>query len=433
MALVLSWKPRSTLIMDKIKRSLPTAITSLVVGLALSITLIYSLLLLAYSWLVEDNIFNRLVASEAAYIQKVYSEQGQISQPQSSFITLHRDWQNVPNVIVQKHQLKPSQIEFSLDDGRTLHINKFFLGNDEYVLLADVAGIEVGRDYLPNVISWLVVTAIVFASIVSVFAFFMAKKLTRPIKLLADEVSQFSVKSPPRSFAHRYPNNELRTLAKTIEQSFSQLQSALIREVNFTRDVSHEIRTPISVVKNIVSNNQHIKQLNENEFEQVTRANFELEKVTHTLLALARNESSEVRKVNLTEMLESTLLHHFDLNHSDKGKALQVELQLAENVTQEANPNLVQILLNNVLSNIVQYSNEAEVFISLTNKAMSFSNQTEELVPNQPKRQGVKSVSSTGIGQGLNLIERICEKNNWRLDAKYQKGIFTLEISFSSI
>lgn len=151
MALVLSWKPRSTLIMDKIKRSLPTAITSLVVGLALSITLIYSLLLLAYSWLVEDNIFNRLVASEAAYIQKVYSEQGQISQPQSSFITLHRDWQNVPNVIVQKHQLKPSQIEFSLDDGRTLHINKFFLGNDEYVLLADVAGIEVGRDYLPNV------------------------------------------------------------------------------------------------------------------------------------------------------------------------------------------------------------------------------------------------------------------------------------------
>lgn len=261
----------------------------------------------------------------------------------------------------------------------------------------------------------------------------MAKKLTRPIKLLADEVSQFSVKSPPRSFAHRYPNNELRTLAKTIEQSFSQLQSALIREVNFTRDVSHEIRTPISVVKNIVSNNQHIKQLNENEFEQVTRANFELEKVTHTLLALARNESSEVRKVNLTEMLESTLLHHFDLNHSDKGKALQVELQLAENVTQEANPNLVQILLNNVLSNIVQYSNEAEVFISLTNKAMSFSNQTEELVPNQPKRQGVKSVSSTGIGQGLNLIERICEKNNWRLDAKYQKGIFTLEISFSSI
>jgi signal transduction histidine kinase len=221
-------------------------------------------------------------------------------------------------------------------------------------------------------------------------------------------------------------------LANTIEQCFSQLQSALIRERNFTRDVSHEIRTPISVVKNIVSNNQHVKQISESEFEQVTRANFDLEKVTHTLLALARNESSKVYEINLTEMLENTLLHHFELNHSEKGKALQIDLQLAENVKQIANPNLVQILLNNVLSNIVQYSNEAEVNITLTNNAMSFSNQTEELVPTQPNRQGVKSISSTGIGQGLNLIERICKKNNWRLNAKYQKGIFTLDVSFST-
>jgi signal transduction histidine kinase len=418
--------------MNKMKRSLPTAITSLVVGLALSITLIYSLLLLAYSWLVEDNIFNRLVASEAAYIEQIYSEQGQIVQPRSSFMTLHKNWQKVPNIIIQQHQLKPSQIEFSLDDGRTLHINKFVLANDEYVLLADVAGLEVGRDYLPSVISWLVVIAILLASIVSVMAFIIAKKLTRPIKLLADEVSQFSVLSPTPSFVRRYPDNELRTLANTIEQCFSQLQSALIRERNFTRDVSHEIRTPISVVKNIVSNNQHVKQISESEFEQVTRANFDLEKVTHTLLALARNESSKVYEINLTEMLENTLLHHFELNHSEKGKALQIDLQLAENVKQIANPNLVQILLNNVLSNIVQYSNEAEVNITLTNNAMSFSNQTEELVPTQPNRQGVKSISSTGIGQGLNLIERICEKNNWRLNANYQKGIFTLEISFST-
>jgi hypothetical protein len=151
--------------MNKMKRSLPTAITSLVVGLALSITLIYSLLLLAYSWLVEDNIFNRLVASEAAYIEQIYSEQGQIVQPRSSFMTLHKNWQKVPNIIIQQHQLKPSQIEFSLDDGRTLHINKFVLANDEYVLLADVAGLEVGRDYLPSVISWLVVIAILLCFI----------------------------------------------------------------------------------------------------------------------------------------------------------------------------------------------------------------------------------------------------------------------------
>lgn len=427
MVLVSSWKHKR---MEKIKRSLPTAITYLVVGLSLSITLVYSLLLLAYSWLVEDNIFNRLVSSEAAFIEQSYVGDGQVPMPRSSFMTLHKNWQGVPNVIVEQHKIKPTQIEYSLPDGRTIHLKKFTLGDDEFVLLADVASIEVGRDYLPNVITWLIVIAIIFALIVSTVVYLMAKKLTKPIKDLADEVSQLSIESSPRTFAQRYPNNELRILASTIEQSFTQLKEALSREVNFTRDVSHEIRTPISVVKNIVSNNHSSKQISATEFEQVAQASFELEKVTHTLLALARNESSQVSEVNLTDMIEQSLLHHFELNNSEKGQALQIELQLKDNVQQLVNSNLFQILLNNVLSNIIQYSTQPEVQITLTNKGMSFKNQTSELVPNQPQRQGVKSVSSNGIGQGLNLIERICEKSGWSLDANYQHGVFYLAIHF---
>lgn len=427
MVLVSSWKHSQ---MEKFKRSLPTAITYLVVGLALTITLIYSFLLLAYSWMVEDNIFNRMVTSEVAFIEQYYADNGQVPQPRTSFMTLHKNWQDVPSVIVEKHKIKPTQIEYSLAGGKTVHLKKFTLGGDEYVLLADVAGIEVGRDYLPNVIIWLIVIAAFFAFIVSTVVYFMVKKLTKPIKNLADEVSQLSIKTSPSSFSQRYPNNELRTLASTIEQSFTQLKEALIREVNFTRDVSHEIRTPISVVKNIVSNNHSSKQINANEFDQVAQASFELEKVTHTLLALARNESSQVSEVILTDMIEQTLLHHFELNNSEKGQALQIELQLQENVTRLVNPNLFQILLNNVLSNIIQYSTQPEVQITLTNKGMSFRNHTAGLVPNQPQRQGVKSVSSNGIGQGLNLIERICEKSGWTLEANYQHGVFSLNIHF---
>lgn len=416
--------------MEKIKRSLPTAITYLVVGLALTITLIYSFLLLAYSWMVEDNIFNRMVTSEVAFIEQYYADNGQIPEARTSFMTLHKNWQDVPSVIVEKHKIKPTQIEFSLADGKTVHLKKFTLGGDEYVLLADVASIEVGRDYLPNVITWLIVIAALFALIVSSVVYFMVKKLTKPIKELADEVSQLSIGTSPRLFAQSYPNNELRTLASTIEQSFIQLKEALIREVNFTRDVSHEIRTPISVVKNIISNNHNSKQINSNEYEQIAQASFELEKVTHTLLALARNESSQVSEVNLTDMIEQILLHHFELNNSEKGRALQIELQLKENVARLINPNLFQILLNNVLSNIIQYSTQPEVQITLTNKGMSFKNQTADLVPSQPQRQGVKSVSSNGIGQGLNLIERICEKSGWSLKANYENGVFSLDIHF---
>ncbi len=418
--------------MDKIQRSLPSAITYLVVGLALTLTVIYSLLILTYSWIVEDNIFNRLVASEANYIEQQFLQTNKVPPPRAGFITLHKNWYGVPDKIANGYALNPKKVEYSLDNDRSLHVKVFELGGSDYVLLADVAGFEVSRDYLPNVIIWLVAFSTFLAFIVSVVAYLIAKKITNPIKILAADVSHFNANSIPKDFAISYPNNELRTLATKIEQSFSQLQAALKREVNFTRDVSHEIRTPISVVKNVLSNYQKSQTLTSEEFEQIYRANFELEKITHTLLALARNESSETTNVNLTELIENTLLQHFELNHSDKGQALELTLQLEENVRHTVNKNLVQILLNNVLSNIVQYATNTHVTISLNSVGMSFKNHTTELVPNQPQRSGTKSFSSTGIGQGLNLIERICETNGWKMKADYQHGKFKLHIFFSS-
>ncbi len=389
-------------------------------------------MLLGYSWIVEDNIFNRLAASEANYIQEKYKETGKVVAPRSHFMTLHKNWHGVPKIVLQRYKVKPSQIEFSLKDGRTLHINIFKLGKTEFVLLADVAGFEVGRDYLPNVIMWLIGISILLALLISTVGYFIANRLTRPIKALADEVSLLSVESSLQTFAARYPNNELRTLAIKIEQSFSQLQEALKREVNFTRDVSHEIRTPLSVIKNIMSNNQQAQQITSDEYVQIYRANYELEKITHTLLALAQNESNQLSPVNLTELIENTLLQHFELNNSEKGQALEIDLKVAEDVIQTVNQNLVQILLNNVLSNIVQYANEPKVLLTLTQSGMTFKNHTSELVPNQPLQQGVKGFSSTGIGQGLNLIERICQLNYWTLKADYQSGIFKLDIVFKN-
>ncbi|MEW6984332.1 histidine kinase dimerization/phospho-acceptor domain-containing protein [Colwelliaceae bacterium 6471] len=416
--------------MDKIQRSLPTAITYLVVGLAVTLTVIYSLLILAYSWMVEDNIFNRLVASEATYIEQTFQKTGTVPSPRSGFITLHKNWETVPNQVIRGYALNPQKIEYTLDNDRTVHIKVVELDSTDYVLLADVAGFEVSRDYLPTVIVWLIAVASLLALIVSALAYLIAKRITKPIKVLADEVSQFSVNSTPNNFALSYPNNELRTLATKIEQSFSQLQAALKREVNFTRDVSHEIRTPISVIKNVISNYQKSETLSGEEFDQIYRANFELEKITHTLLALARNESSQTASVNLTELIENTVLQHFELNHSNKGQALSLELQLEENVFQTVNQNLAQILLNNVLSNIVQYATKTHVNISLSTDGMSFKNDTAELVPNQPQKSGVKGFSSTGIGQGLNLIERICETSGWKMKTDYQQGEFNLHIYF---
>lgn len=418
--------------MANTQSSLPASITRLVVVLALSITLIYSLLILLYSWLVEDNIFNRLVASEAAYITENYQQQGLIPKPRSGFMSLHKDWAGVPEPIVNGYKIKPSRIEYTLEDNVTLHMQVMMLGDTEYVLLADVNAFEVSRDYLPNVIVWMIIFALVCAFIVSLLAFLIARRMTRPIKELAEQVKGLAADNVPVGFSEPYPDNELKTLAQTVEKSFVELQQALQREVNFTRDVSHELRTPISVLKNAMAAKTGEVTLSENESRQISQASFELERITDTLLALARSESSQQSRLNMTEMIENTVLQHFELNNSGRGKRLELQLDLEEGVFQKANQNLIQILLNNVLSNIVQYASGQDVQITLSEQSMSFTNHTSEMVPVEPEKRGVKSFSSTGIGQGLNLIERICQESNWRMQAEYNQPRFTLTVFFNN-
>lgn len=418
--------------MAKVTTSLPSAVTSLVMGLALSITLIYSLFILLYSWLVEDNIFNRLVAAEARHIEQAYQQSGRVEAPRSSFITLHPDWLYLPEKVVTERKRKQDQIEFTLDDGSTVHIHVLKLGDKEYVLMANVGDFEVSKDYLPNVITWLTLFALFAATLVSLIAFIVARRLTHPIKTLAEEVSNLPSNALMEGFSEKYPDNEIRLLAATIESSFVKLQAALQREVNFTRDVSHEIRTPISILKNVLDADQPPEILAKNSYQQARRAIFDLENITNTLLALSRDESTHTEKLDMAQQIENTLLQHFELNNSDKGQRLALQLVLAEGVYIEANQNLTQILLNNIVSNIVQYASGESVDIELTSNFVAFTNQTVAAVPEHPEVAGTKGQHSTGIGQGMYLIERICKANGWKMKASYESPKFRLTIYFTN-
>lgn len=426
MALVLSWK---RLKMNR-NYSLSKGVSLLVIGLAFSITAIYSVFVIGYAWVIEDNILNRLVAAEAANIKSEYANTGTIPAIRSDFMTLHKNWQGIAKDIRDAHKLSPDQIEFVTPKNTTVHLNIFQLNNEEYVILANVEDYEVSRDFFSTLIGWLIFSAIICCAVVSFIAYKLVKRMLLPMQQLTHEVNFLEESTMANDFAERFSGEEVQVLAGAIQNSFTRLQETLKREINFTRDVSHELRTPISVIKNILSKNNQSISVTEGEFLQLAKSSHELEQVTNTLLALAREESRQLSDVNLTDLLEQSLLSHFSLNHSVKGKQLVLDVKLAEAVYCHVNQNLTQILINNVLSNIVQYATGHEVQIILTDSQLSFSNISSVAIPNTPEKAGVKSGSSTGIGQGLNLIKRICETNQWRLQTNYHSSQFTVSINF---
>ena len=418
-------------------QSIRVALLKLVTGLVLLLTLGYSLLVLVYAWVVEDNIFNRLVSEEAAYLQQHYQQSGMVNPPRPAFMQLYQGWQALPETLYQSYLREPMRVEYRLEDGKTVHLQVLQLGGQPYVLLADVAAFEVSRELSPLLASTLLLLLLLCLLVVLPVALLLARQITDPVLHLAAAVQDPALPVLAPGFASQFPKNEIGTLAQAIADNQNFLQQALARESNFTKDISHEIRTPLSVLKNLLAHANHGAThgtaLSVPERQAFTQAVLTLEQTTETLLALARAESVTQQRFNLTELLEQTLLQHYALNHSAAGQRLQLDLQLAEAVWVVANPSLCQILLQNLLTNLLQYASEPEVDIKLSAVQLVISNSFSLPLPSDPLRSGQRTKASTGIGQGLSLIQRICEVQHWQLQLANDAQKFEITIRFDAV
>ncbi|MFC3096149.1 sensor histidine kinase [Alteromonas sediminis] len=421
------------------------AITKLVLAVALTLTFLYSVFVLGYSWVIEDNIFNRLVAQQVTAIKRNYDMTGIADVSKGQIYQLHQGWDAVPTSIRQMYSEEPHRVEYTLENGKTYHLAHFYLGNDEFVLLADVEGFEVSRDYLSGILISLLGVSLFSCACVMLLGWRMGRRIAKPIEALAGEVKTLhsDQQNSVTELITTTQINEVSALAKAINDSFTQLNNALTREIHFTKDISHEIRTPISVLQNALSqsiqgevNAEHGANtvcFSAQSVQQMKNATEQLAQTTHILLALARNESSIRESLSLNQVIEKCVLSHFGLNHTQKGESLELDISLPhEDIVINANRNLLEILVNNLLSNIVAHATGNRVDLQLVERCLTLTNQYEQDLPDNLLFSGSKGQDSTGIGQGLSLVKRICDACGWGVNVQVNTEMqyFTVIIDF---
>jgi signal transduction histidine kinase len=218
---------------------------------------------------------------------------------------------------------------------------------------------------------------------------------------------------------------ELGYLSNTFQKAFKDLESALTREKNFTTDVGHELRTALTIIKNHTAliEQRGYKQSDLKEMQNVT---FHMENTVSVLLALARAESIEKQSCNLKMLLEQAILTLC----SDETSEFSVTLKVDPKFVLMANPGLLTLLVNNLLSNAMEHAQSQQLTILQHGNSLSFENTINELPPENIIASGVKSASSQGIGQGLYLVTRIIESFNWRYELNQSTYIYSFSIYF---
>jgi len=301
------------------------------------------------------------------------------------------------------------------------------LGPSQYILAADVSGFEISKEYFPVISIWILAVIVGISAIALCISLLVAKNAVGPLKRLTEEVSASKNTNELANFSNDFPNNEIGYLAQTFESTFEHLQQILQRESDFTRDVSHELRTPTTILKNLMHSTSHkeLIYLNKKESRQFCYAVLEMEQTITTLLALARQESLTVERLSLLATIEDCVINHYELNNND-GFLLQVHIDSQYKL--EANKNLLKILINNLLSNAVRYSLEGSLTIKAFEHVLTFENSSSPVLLSDPFKTHCKGENSEGIGQGLNLVKRVCTVFGWQVELESTESKFKIKI-----
>lgn len=80
-------------------------------------------------------------------------------------------------------------------------------------------------------------------------AFLLAKRALRPIEEIRSEAEAVSAQEPGRKLPVPAADDEIAHLSVTLNEMLGRLESSLSRERSFVSNASHELRTPITLIK----------------------------------------------------------------------------------------------------------------------------------------------------------------------------------------
>ncbi|MDK1288199.1 sensor histidine kinase [Pseudoalteromonas umbrosa] len=409
-------------------RQLRTRIIAYFVGISLFISILFGFVCFLFAYTIEDHLFNVILKDEANYISQQLSL-GNPPVPRLEFIEYLEDKQQLPQFIQNTLQESPNAIEFSLQGD--LHYHLMWL--DKGLLLAEVSEQLVVRKVKLGMFNFMLVAlgiVLIVAVILAYLSLAMAKKLLKPLDKLVDIVAQAPVEKLPQNFSQQFVKDEIGGFARTLEQALDRIRKFIDREQAFTRDASHELRTPIAVTQGALT---LLKQesLNKKQLELVNRAVAAQAQMTQSveiLLALAREETIKQTEVKLLPIVESCVLQQAS---KIANKDISVEVNVPSNATISVGEIAINLILSNLIGNAFSHVEKGTVTVSFANNILSIID-TGQGIPKELLdrifESGIKSESSTGLGMGLSIVFRLCQRLDigLSLDSSQQGTAFHL-------
>lgn len=233
-------------------------------------------------------------------------------------------------------------------------------------------------------------------------------------------------------------DDDIQVLHDAIINMGEKLESFIARERDFTRDASHELRSPLTVINlaaDMLLAERELSSTAIKTIQRIKRAINDMEELTQAFLLLAR-ESDESLSRDLV-CINDVVREEIDRSEILKQKKnIKIHLNAVDKLFTRASDKVLSILIGNLIRNAILYTDEGYVEITLQHNQVTISDSGKGMDEQQINKafkpyfrgdnQGVH-----GHGVGLTIVKRLSDRFNWpvSIDSSPGKGT-TVSIQF---
>lgn len=302
--------------------------------------------------------------------------------------------------------------------------------------------ITLGEVYHFPVIARILVPIFYWISISVVLTIYIRKRIKKtyeePLKELAVATHKvatgdFSIRVDTIHSSDKY--DYLDSVILDFNKMVEELSGIEVMKSDFISNVSHEFKTPIAVIQN---NAEYLisTDLKDNQKECVEAVYTSVKRLTSlvsNILRLSKLENQSllpsVKKYDVCAQLAQCAVDAEEIIENDY---VVLEADMEDRAYIKADPSLMELVWNNLLSNalkftsvgavsIKQYSDEENIFISIIDTGCGMDKYTVEHIFDK-FYQGDSSHSIAGNGLGLTLVKRVLSLHGFEILVKSTKG-----------
>ncbi|MFH6996717.1 ATP-binding protein [Flavobacterium sp. FlaQc-57] len=337
--------------------------------------------------------------------------------------------------------------------------NKYYLGqiftenNQKYIVIVGA------RDRKGPTTTIYIIKIMLFGGIGFVFlAFFLgrflAKRVINPVARITKEVNRISASNLHNRLPEVKNSDEISDLTETFNDMLDRLETSFEIQANFINNASHELKTPITTIiaeseimllkEREVS--EYIQSL-ENIHSQASR----LGNLTESLLKLTQTGYDGKKQVLDIARIDELLLDvKSDLDKIYPDNRVSIKLNFAPKDSNllliPCNKPLLELAINNIITNGVKYSDNNEVFVTLTANQESIKIAINDIgigippedIPHlyEPFFRGKIATKYIGYGLGLPLASKIIRMHSGEIQVQSEQNkgtIVTIVFSMSNM